>query len=57
MLNQWWETSIFMQQHPELEHHHETRNGFMLFGGLSAALAWTLLMVWVGLVSLADHLR
>ena len=45
-----------MQQHLETEHHN-ARTGFLLFGGLSAALGWTLLIVWVGLVSLADHIR
>lgn len=44
-----------MQHHTE--HPHNARNGFMLFGGVSAALAWTLLIVWVGLVSLANHMR
>ena len=47
-----------MQQHQEIEHHdHHARNGFLLFGGLAAALAWTLLIVWDGLVSLAGHMR
>jgi type IV secretory pathway TrbL component len=50
------ETFTYMQQHMETEHHN-ARTGFVLFGGLSAALAWTLLVVWVGLVSLADHIR
>ncbi len=30
---------------------------FLLFGGLSAALWWTLYIVWVGLVSIAGELR
>jgi putative flippase GtrA len=43
-----------MQQH--MEQHHKL-NGFLLFGGLSAALGWTLYIVWVSLVSLANQMR
>ncbi len=51
------ETFTHMQQQHESEHHHTARNGFLLFGGLTAALAWTLIIVWDGLVSLANHMR
>lgn len=44
------------QHHHQIEKQH-TLNGFLLFGSLSAALAWTLYIVWVALVGLADKLR
>ncbi len=45
-----------MQHVHETERHHSFK-GLFLFGGLTAALAWTLYIVWVGLVGLADKLR
>jgi hypothetical protein len=45
-----------MQQHLQTEKHHAF-NAFLLFGGLSAALAWTLYIVWAALVGLADKMR
>ena len=45
-----------MQHHQEMEKHH-TGFGFLLFGGLTAALGWTLYIVWVGFVSLANQMR
>ena len=29
----------------------------MLFGGLSVALGWTLYIVWIGLIALAEEIR
>ena len=48
------------QYHSELENHqhnHEGLKGFLLFGGLTASLGWTLYLVWLGLVGLAEEIR
>lgn len=45
-----------MTQQQPTEKHSRFMN-FLLFGGLSAALWWTLYIVWVGLVSMAGELR
>ena len=45
-----------MQQQQQTEKHPRLKN-FLLFGGLSAALWWTLYIVWVGLVNIASELR
>jgi hypothetical protein len=44
-------------QHLEQQEKHNRFMGLLLFGGLSAALWWTLYLVWVGLVSTADLIR
>jgi len=46
----------FMQRHLETEKHHRLMN-FLLFTGLTAALSWTLYIVWVGLVSMGGELH
>jgi uncharacterized membrane protein len=46
----------FMTHQQSTEKHPRLMN-FFLFGGLSAALWWTLYIVWVGLVSMAGELR
>jgi hypothetical protein len=45
-----------------MEHTHQTTKhpyftNFLFFGGLSAALWWTLYIVWVCLVGVADEIR
>jgi hypothetical protein len=54
-----WRTNgerYFMQQHFEIEKHHGLMN-FLLFGGLTAGLCWTLYIVWVGLVAIAGEVH
>jgi hypothetical protein len=45
-----------MKQQQPTEKHPRLMN-LLLFGGLSAALWWTLYIVWVGLVNMAGELR